>query len=116
MSLNIDESTSGLKANSFCWKSIWNLCLPTKVQIFLWKCCHDWLPTNVNLARSHVRQQMVAAQFVKGILRQQSMLFGLAQFVLLMWLSFGGRDRQGRCENVKWKPPDVDLYKLNTQG
>ena len=36
------------------WKTFWNIRLPQKVKIFLWKACHNWLPTLGNLARRGV--------------------------------------------------------------
>ncbi|KAK3218996.1 hypothetical protein Dsin_012966 [Dipteronia sinensis] len=40
--------------NGCCWKNIWNMELPSKIKIFLWKACHNWLPKMVNLARRRV--------------------------------------------------------------
>ncbi|KAK3183220.1 hypothetical protein Dsin_030506 [Dipteronia sinensis] len=54
MSLNIKESTSEMRKTGFDWKSIWNLNLPTKIKIFLWRSLREWLPTQVNLARRNI--------------------------------------------------------------
>ncbi|KAK3193084.1 hypothetical protein Dsin_024394 [Dipteronia sinensis] len=32
------------------WKSPWKLHVPHKVRIFLWRVCHNWIPTMWNLA------------------------------------------------------------------
>jgi hypothetical protein len=36
------------------WRSIWNLKVPNAVKMFMWKVCHNILPTKVNLARRGV--------------------------------------------------------------
>jgi hypothetical protein len=36
------------------WRSIWSLPVPTKVRHFLWRACHDSLPTQKNLHHRHV--------------------------------------------------------------
>ncbi|KAK2665904.1 hypothetical protein Ddye_004478 [Dipteronia dyeriana] len=40
--------------NGFDWKRIWRINLPTKIKVFIWKTCHDWLPTMVSLARRKI--------------------------------------------------------------
>jgi hypothetical protein len=42
--------TKGLEV----WKTIWALEVPNPVKIFLWKACHDLLPTRVNLVHKRV--------------------------------------------------------------
>jgi hypothetical protein len=42
--------TKGLEV----WKTIWALEVPNPVKIFLWKACHDLLPTRVNLYHKRV--------------------------------------------------------------
>uniref|UniRef100_A0A2N9G161 Reverse transcriptase domain-containing protein n=1 Tax=Fagus sylvatica TaxID=28930 RepID=A0A2N9G161_FAGSY len=36
------------------WKSIWASCIPAKVKSFLWKACHEALPTKAGLFRRRV--------------------------------------------------------------
>jgi hypothetical protein len=36
------------------WNNIWNLKLPGKVRIFLWRLCHNSLPTKLNIQRKRV--------------------------------------------------------------
>ncbi|KAK8972071.1 hypothetical protein V6N11_063335 [Hibiscus sabdariffa] len=35
------------------WCHIWNLMTPPKIQNFIWKACHNVVPSNENLARRH---------------------------------------------------------------
>ncbi|KAK2646770.1 hypothetical protein Ddye_021965 [Dipteronia dyeriana] len=44
-------SSSGLSDMESSWKFLWRIKVPTKVKIFLWKACHNLLPTHVNLAK-----------------------------------------------------------------
>jgi len=44
------ERSRKLEQQSF-WKSLWSLSIPPVVQNFVWKVCHDILPTKVNLLR-----------------------------------------------------------------
>lgn len=39
---------------STIWSNIWNLKIPPKVKMFLWRVLHDIIPTEVNLYRHHV--------------------------------------------------------------
>uniref|UniRef100_A0A2N9GZI9 Reverse transcriptase domain-containing protein n=1 Tax=Fagus sylvatica TaxID=28930 RepID=A0A2N9GZI9_FAGSY len=45
---------SDAAAQTQVWKSIWSLPVPTKVRHFLWRACHDSLPTKKNLHHRHV--------------------------------------------------------------
>ncbi|KAK1553045.1 hypothetical protein Q3G72_027785 [Acer saccharum] len=33
------------------WNILWKLNMPLKVKIFIWRACHDWIPTFVNLGK-----------------------------------------------------------------
>ena len=48
------SSTSDMLALGYWWKYIWLLKVPTKVKIFLWRACNDWIPTMVNLVRRKI--------------------------------------------------------------
>lgn len=41
--------TSIQQENGSVWHAIWNLKVPNVEKNFLWKACHDILPTRVNL-------------------------------------------------------------------
>ncbi|KAK3188720.1 hypothetical protein Dsin_028281 [Dipteronia sinensis] len=43
-------STSGLGEGVSWWKFSWKADIPTKVKVFIWKACNNWIPTRVNLA------------------------------------------------------------------
>ncbi|KAL5758152.1 hypothetical protein ACOSP7_020763 [Xanthoceras sorbifolium] len=36
------------------WRSLWLLNLPAKVRLFLWRLCHDWLPSAGSFVRRHI--------------------------------------------------------------
>ena len=36
------------------WRSIWSLQVPNRVKTFLWRVCHDAIPTKSNLKRRHI--------------------------------------------------------------
>lgn len=36
------------------WKTLWNLRLPPKIRIFMWKASRDFIPTEVNLMSHHI--------------------------------------------------------------
>ena len=48
------SSSTATKDQSPIWNMIWNLKLPGKVRIFLWRLCHNSLPTRVNIKRKKV--------------------------------------------------------------
>jgi hypothetical protein len=39
--------SSGLNPSVSWWKFFWNLNLPSKVKVFMWKACNGWIPTKV---------------------------------------------------------------------
>lgn len=48
---SIPQLSSG---NGFHWLKLWNLAVPPKVNFFLWRVIHNYLPTLVNLRRKFV--------------------------------------------------------------
>ncbi|KAI9196701.1 hypothetical protein LWI28_026244 [Acer negundo] len=56
---NLSPSTSS-SSNSW-WLFFWKLKIPLKVKIMVWKACHDWLPTKVNIARRGIRTSNICA-------------------------------------------------------
>ncbi|KAK2655072.1 hypothetical protein Ddye_008124 [Dipteronia dyeriana] len=52
-------SSSNKVLLAYWWKFIWHLKIPSKVQMFLWKACHHWLPTKVCLAMRHIQVDVV---------------------------------------------------------
>ncbi|KAK2640569.1 hypothetical protein Ddye_028364 [Dipteronia dyeriana] len=45
-----NSSGSGLSPLESWWKNLWRMKVPTKVKMLIWRACHDWVPTNANLA------------------------------------------------------------------
>ncbi|KAK2662222.1 hypothetical protein Ddye_000796 [Dipteronia dyeriana] len=47
-------SSSGLVSSISWWKFLWWLNVPSKVKLFIWRACHNWIPSLVNLAKRGV--------------------------------------------------------------
>ncbi|KAI9160967.1 hypothetical protein LWI28_013243 [Acer negundo] len=47
-------SASNGSGVGFRWKEIWGMDVALKIKIFLWRACHNWLPTKVNLAKRRI--------------------------------------------------------------
>ncbi|KAK3193970.1 hypothetical protein Dsin_025280 [Dipteronia sinensis] len=54
ISMEEGSSISGSRGMGFRLRKIWELELHSKIKIFIWKACPEWLPTYVNLARRKV--------------------------------------------------------------
>ncbi|KAK3221517.1 hypothetical protein Dsin_008542 [Dipteronia sinensis] len=46
--------SSGLIGSEAWWKFLWRVELPHKVKVFIWKACHNLIPTMVNLTKRGV--------------------------------------------------------------
>uniref|UniRef100_A0A803PYI0 Reverse transcriptase domain-containing protein n=1 Tax=Cannabis sativa TaxID=3483 RepID=A0A803PYI0_CANSA len=44
------------------WKKLWRLKIPPKVKHFVWKVAHNWLPTNVNLAKRGINSGVICSR------------------------------------------------------
>ncbi|KAK3188397.1 hypothetical protein Dsin_027958 [Dipteronia sinensis] len=55
-------SSSRLGRLNDWWNYLWRLRIPPKIKHFIWKACHHWLPTLVNLARSGVKTDVLCSQ------------------------------------------------------
>ncbi|KAL5832238.1 hypothetical protein ACOSQ4_017592 [Xanthoceras sorbifolium] len=49
-------SCSNLNGGSW-WRILWNLNLPSKVRLFCWRACHNWLPSLHTLQVRHLQVQ-----------------------------------------------------------
>jgi ribonuclease HI len=58
LGLEIKDRERGQSSNdvevSDVWRSIWNLQVPNKIKMFLWRACNDILPTRENLLKKRV--------------------------------------------------------------
>ncbi|TXG68107.1 hypothetical protein EZV62_009382 [Acer yangbiense] len=55
LSLVQEHSCSGAQGSGFLWDKIWNLAVPPKIKIFIWRACHEWLTTQVSLAKRRIQ-------------------------------------------------------------
>ncbi|KAK2635571.1 hypothetical protein Ddye_030363 [Dipteronia dyeriana] len=45
-----NSSLSGLNLSNSWWKFLWRIKVSSKVKLLVWRACHNWIPSNVNLA------------------------------------------------------------------
>ena len=48
------SSKSGSRGQVSWWRKLWNLSIPPKVKMIIWRACLDWIPTYHNLRRHGV--------------------------------------------------------------
>jgi hypothetical protein len=48
------SGSSRQKDENKVWKMLWNLKVPNAIKMFMWRVCHDILPTKKNLLRRGV--------------------------------------------------------------
>ncbi|KAK2656123.1 hypothetical protein Ddye_009175 [Dipteronia dyeriana] len=53
-SRDYDPISSGLDKAESWWKFLWRMKLPSKVKLFIWRACHNWIPTRTVLAMRKV--------------------------------------------------------------
>jgi hypothetical protein len=88
-SKEVDQGKSSHNSNSYSlWKTIWGMHVPNPVKMFLWRSCHNILPTKDNLQK-------------KGIVLDSSCIFcnyeqETAQHVL--WDCPSASDVSGDCD------------------
>ncbi|KAK2661401.1 hypothetical protein Ddye_007934 [Dipteronia dyeriana] len=54
INLDVNSSSSSLASIEARWKFLWRIEIPLKNKLFIWKACHNFLPTMVNLASHKV--------------------------------------------------------------
>ncbi|KAK3193447.1 hypothetical protein Dsin_024757 [Dipteronia sinensis] len=54
LSLIAGQVSSSSRGSDPLWNALWRLHVLLKVRIFLWRACHHWIPTMVNLVRSKI--------------------------------------------------------------
>uniref|UniRef100_A0A803Q4P0 Reverse transcriptase zinc-binding domain-containing protein n=1 Tax=Cannabis sativa TaxID=3483 RepID=A0A803Q4P0_CANSA len=73
--------------NSRLWRKLWNLKIPEKVSVFLWRACRNNLPTHVNLKVKHVTA-LVICPFCQLSDETVEHLFVECSFARLCWQQF----------------------------
>lgn len=46
---NLIEASPSSNIMEAVWKNLWNLSIPRKIKIFIWRAIHNIIPTNLNL-------------------------------------------------------------------
>lgn len=67
------------------WNWLWKLRIPPKVRVFLWRACHDIIPTRCALVRRHVGSEPFC-EFCKREVETESHLFFKCLFFASLWL------------------------------
>lgn len=62
----MEGECSGVAAGVIDWKQMWNLNVPMKIKLFVWKAVHDILPTTQNLFRRRVVESDVLYMQKRG--------------------------------------------------
>ncbi|KAK0592975.1 hypothetical protein LWI29_028449 [Acer saccharum] len=57
--LSSNASSSGLSSKESWWKFFWRIRIPTKVKIFIWRACLNWIPTRCNLAKRGMHLEII---------------------------------------------------------
>ena len=56
------SEVSNRKVTDGCWSKIWNIKVPTKIQIFIWRIIHDILPIRVNLVNRRIPSKQICTK------------------------------------------------------
>uniref|UniRef100_A0A2N9G3K6 Reverse transcriptase domain-containing protein n=1 Tax=Fagus sylvatica TaxID=28930 RepID=A0A2N9G3K6_FAGSY len=131
--VNRPGSSQSLDPDPF-WNKIWSLQIPTKVKHFVWRACHESLPTKSGLFRRNVVHQRyvnyamllrktafmhfgLALQYLRIVLDKASPLLP-EKLALVAWLLWNKRNqsRLNLPNEVKWHPPPLNWFKVNFDG
>ncbi|KAK2634622.1 hypothetical protein Ddye_029414 [Dipteronia dyeriana] len=89
MSLFPNPSSSGISEAESWWKYLWQMHVPAKVKLLIWRACHDWVPTLLNLAKRGVN----VAHLCQSNLSTRTI---------------------SNSSESSWQPPEDGLVKVNT--
>ncbi|KAK3226506.1 hypothetical protein Dsin_006368 [Dipteronia sinensis] len=125
-------SSSGLNRMESWWKFLWPIQVPLKVKLFIWRACHNWIPTNMNLARRGLQVSMGCPVCNCSMESTLHDVWGCSVLkVVRESYDFGrkvGKDDQevsAQQSNgkdpitqklVRWIPPIPGIYKMNTDA
>ncbi|TXG52776.1 hypothetical protein EZV62_021945 [Acer yangbiense] len=59
-------SSSNYHPSTTWWTFLWKLGIPLKVKIFIWKACHNWIPTKFNIAHRERFKRVAYVMLVKS--------------------------------------------------
>ncbi|KAK2638134.1 hypothetical protein Ddye_025929 [Dipteronia dyeriana] len=71
------QSSSGLALSESWWKFLWRIRIPTKIKLFIWRACFDWIPTHFNLAKRRMEWRLIVRSVV-SLWRPLRMPYGIA--------------------------------------
>ncbi|XP_012836236.1 PREDICTED: uncharacterized protein LOC105956874 [Erythranthe guttata] len=100
--VNIASGSSLVSSRS--WKWLWDLNLPNKIKIFLWRCCNNLLPTRQNLTNRKILENSLCE------------ICGAAEEDVLHCLSLCSFARQMQRSSIKWEVPFRDEVKINVDA
>ncbi|KAK2651962.1 hypothetical protein Ddye_011818 [Dipteronia dyeriana] len=75
-SLLQEAGSSGSNSSGLWWKFFWLLKIHVKVKHLLWRACHNWIPTNANLARRGINISYLCPLCFTGIESTMHALWG----------------------------------------
>ncbi|KAK3200144.1 hypothetical protein Dsin_023559 [Dipteronia sinensis] len=53
-----NPSSSGIASLEYWWKFLWCINIPSKVKLFIWRACPNWIPARYNLAKRGMHMEI----------------------------------------------------------
>ncbi|KAK2634855.1 hypothetical protein Ddye_029647 [Dipteronia dyeriana] len=112
---------SSLKMN--WWRKLWKIKVPLKIMNFIWRACHDWIPTRGNLDNRGIPIEMWCPMCYKTLETTIQALWGCSQLKNIgracLWIKELGihHPASNRGENViEWASEYLTDFKEATEA